>query len=108
MGNFVTLLSASPAFASNSPLDRGNQWPTLNGFRMQAIPRQVVIWRHSEYGRGSVVVFMSRQRHFMTNWVMDRRIEYGVGIGRQGFTWSGTKTVSRKRQWPDSAAARAC
>jgi len=28
-------------------------------------------------------------------------IEYGVGIGRQGFTWSGTKTVSRKREWPD-------
>jgi lipoprotein-anchoring transpeptidase ErfK/SrfK len=28
-------------------------------------------------------------------------IRYGVGVGRQGFTWSGTKTVSMKREWPD-------
>jgi lipoprotein-anchoring transpeptidase ErfK/SrfK len=28
-------------------------------------------------------------------------IQYGVGVGRQGFTWSGTKTVSMKREWPD-------
>jgi lipoprotein-anchoring transpeptidase ErfK/SrfK len=28
-------------------------------------------------------------------------IRYGVGVGRQGFTWSGTKTVTMKREWPD-------
>jgi lipoprotein-anchoring transpeptidase ErfK/SrfK len=28
-------------------------------------------------------------------------IQYGVGVGRPGFTWSGTKTVSMKREWPD-------
>lgn len=31
----------------------------------------------------------------------DRAIRYGVGVGRQGFTWSGTETVSRKAEWPD-------
>ncbi len=30
-----------------------------------------------------------------------RAIRYGVGVGRQGFTWSGTETVSRKAEWPD-------
>lgn len=30
-----------------------------------------------------------------------RAIEYHVGVGREGFTWSGTGTVSRKAEWPD-------
>jgi len=30
-----------------------------------------------------------------------RAIRYGVGVGRQGFTWSGVETVSRKAEWPD-------
>ena len=30
-----------------------------------------------------------------------KAIRYGVGVGRQGFTWSGVETVSRKAEWPD-------
>ena len=30
-----------------------------------------------------------------------RAIRYGVGVGRQGFTWSGRETISRKAEWPD-------
>ena len=30
-----------------------------------------------------------------------RAMRYGVGVGRQGFTWSGVQTVSRKAEWPD-------
>lgn len=28
-------------------------------------------------------------------------IEYHVGVGREGFTWSGEDIVSRKAEWPD-------
>jgi lipoprotein-anchoring transpeptidase ErfK/SrfK len=28
-------------------------------------------------------------------------VRYGVGVGRPGFTWAGTKTVSLKKEWPD-------
>jgi lipoprotein-anchoring transpeptidase ErfK/SrfK len=28
-------------------------------------------------------------------------IRYGVGVGRQGFGWSGTATVRSKQEWPD-------
>lgn len=28
-------------------------------------------------------------------------IRYGIGVGREGFTWSGAQTVSRKAEWPD-------
>jgi lipoprotein-anchoring transpeptidase ErfK/SrfK len=28
-------------------------------------------------------------------------MRYGIGVGRDGFTWSGTQTISRKAEWPD-------
>ena len=28
-------------------------------------------------------------------------IRYGIGVGREGFTWSGVQTISRKTEWPD-------
>jgi lipoprotein-anchoring transpeptidase ErfK/SrfK len=30
-----------------------------------------------------------------------KAIRYGIGVGREGFTWSGTQSVSRKAEWPD-------
>ena len=27
-------------------------------------------------------------------------IRYGIGIGRDGFTWSGTQTITKKAEWP--------
>jgi lipoprotein-anchoring transpeptidase ErfK/SrfK len=29
-----------------------------------------------------------------------RALRYGIGVGRPGFTWSGVKTVSMKKEWP--------
>ena len=28
-------------------------------------------------------------------------IRYGIGVGRDGFTWSGTQSVTKKAEWPD-------
>jgi lipoprotein-anchoring transpeptidase ErfK/SrfK len=28
-------------------------------------------------------------------------IRYGIGVGRDGFTWSGTQSITRKAEWPD-------
>jgi lipoprotein-anchoring transpeptidase ErfK/SrfK len=30
-----------------------------------------------------------------------RAMRYGVGVGRQGFSWSGTATIQSKQEWPD-------
>jgi lipoprotein-anchoring transpeptidase ErfK/SrfK len=30
-----------------------------------------------------------------------RAIRYGVGVGKQGFSWTGTATVNSKQEWPD-------
>jgi lipoprotein-anchoring transpeptidase ErfK/SrfK len=28
-------------------------------------------------------------------------MRYGIGVGREGFTWSGEQAVARKTEWPD-------
>jgi lipoprotein-anchoring transpeptidase ErfK/SrfK len=28
-------------------------------------------------------------------------IRYGIGVGRDGFTWSGVQSISKKAEWPD-------
>ena len=30
-----------------------------------------------------------------------KAIRYGIGVGREGFTWNGTQSVARKQEWPD-------
>jgi lipoprotein-anchoring transpeptidase ErfK/SrfK len=30
-----------------------------------------------------------------------KAIRYGIGVGRQGFTWAGVQHVARKAEWPD-------
>ncbi len=96
----IVLNMLSPAAALDNPLTRGPLADFINVFREQAIPRQVVIWRHPEFKRGTIVVSTKERRLY---YVLGdgRAIEYGVGVGREGFTWSGTKTVTRKREWPD-------
>ena len=30
-----------------------------------------------------------------------KALRYGIGVGRPGFTWSGVKTITAKKEWPD-------
>jgi lipoprotein-anchoring transpeptidase ErfK/SrfK len=30
-----------------------------------------------------------------------KAMRYGIGVGREGFTWSGVKNITRKAEWPD-------
>ncbi len=70
-------------------------------YRPQAtgIARQVVSFggRHAP---GTVVVSTSERRlYFVLG--NGQAIQYGVGVGRPGFTWAGSMSVSMKREWPD-------
>nr|WP_245276194.1 L,D-transpeptidase [Methylocapsa aurea] len=92
------LLTSSPATADMNPFARGPLADFLGLFRQQAVPRQIVPWDKG-FSAGTVVVSTSERRLY---YVLGdgRAIQYGVGVGREGFTWSGTKTVSMKREWP--------
>jgi lipoprotein-anchoring transpeptidase ErfK/SrfK len=100
LASFAALVVNSAAQANDSPLSRGPLADFLNIFSAQAIPRQIVIWHHPEYAKGTIVV-STKERRLYYVLGQGQAIEYGVGVGREGFSWSGVKKVSRKREWPD-------
>ena len=52
-----------------------------------------------KYSPGSIVISTSERRlYYVTS--RGQAIQYGVGVGRPGFQWSGVKTVSAKKEWP--------
>jgi lipoprotein-anchoring transpeptidase ErfK/SrfK len=49
---------------------------------------------------GTIIV--DAQNHFLYSIEgSGRAIRYGIGVGRQGFSWSGVATVRDKQEWPD-------
>ena len=54
----------------------------------------------SSLAPGSIVVRTGQRRLYYV--LPDgKAIAYRVGVGKEGVTWSGTNTVSRKAEWPD-------
>ena len=53
-----------------------------------------------DYGPASIVIDTSARRLY---YVLPegRAYEYPISVGREGFNWTGTETVSRKQEWPD-------
>ena len=80
-------------------LDRGPIADFINGFKTQAIPRETVAWSGKETP-GTVVVSTKERRLY---YVLGggAAVRYGVGVGREGFSWSGVKSVTMKKEWPD-------
>jgi lipoprotein-anchoring transpeptidase ErfK/SrfK len=61
--------------------------------------RQIVSYTTRE-APGTIVIDTPNTRFY---YVLGggRAIAYGIGVGREGFTWSGVRTISRKSEWPD-------
>ncbi len=48
---------------------------------------------------GTIVIETDERRLYL---VLEggKAMKYGVGVGRDGFTWSGTHRITRKAEWP--------
>ena len=66
--------------------------------RLSPIPREIVAFQG--YAPGTIVVSTSERRLY---YVLGggQAVRYGIGVGRPGFEWAGTKVVARKAEWPD-------
>jgi lipoprotein-anchoring transpeptidase ErfK/SrfK len=64
-----------------------------------ALRKQVVFYRSTE-APGTIVVVTS-ERYLYVVQGNNRALRYGIGVGRDGFQWSGLLKVSRKAEWPD-------
>jgi lipoprotein-anchoring transpeptidase ErfK/SrfK len=62
-------------------------------------PRRVVDYTTNE-PPGSIVISNSERALYL---VLEdgKAYRYGVGVGREGFSWTGRNQVSMKREWPD-------
>src|SRR6202044_1948872 len=91
-----------PAFALDNPigalLTQGPVADFLNIFQEHAPAPRIVEW-NADYPKGTVVISTTKRRlyYILGN---EQAIEYGVGVGREGFTWSGEKHVTAIREWP--------
>ena len=55
---------------------------------------------HGKEGAGTVVIDTPNKFLYLVEG-SGKALRYGIGVGRPGFTWSGVKTISAKREWPD-------
>ena len=61
--------------------------------------RQVVAYEGG--GHPGSIVIDTNARYLYLVQPGGQAIRYGIGVGRPGFLWTGTKTISGKREWPD-------
>ena len=61
--------------------------------------RQLVFFRSNE-PPGTLVIHTS-ERFLYLVMPNNRALRYGIGVGREGFTWSGLVKITRKAEWPD-------
>jgi lipoprotein-anchoring transpeptidase ErfK/SrfK len=55
---------------------------------------------HGKEGAGTIIVDTPNKFLFLVEG-HGKALRYGIGVGRPGFTWSGVKQISAKKEWPD-------
>lgn len=60
--------------------------------------RKTISYR-GEYAPGTIIVRTSERKLY---YVLEggKALQYGIGVGREGFQWSGKNRVTRKAEWP--------
>jgi lipoprotein-anchoring transpeptidase ErfK/SrfK len=102
---FATNATASPFFPFNQPHQSAPmmQAPVDETDENAELParfkRQVVDYRSNELP-GTIVIDTPNTYLYLVLG-NGRAMRYGIGVGREGFTWSGTQNVTKKAEWPD-------
>ena len=65
----------------------------------ERLKRAIVAFNTSEAPGTIVIDTGNTQLYYVLG--QGRAVRYGVGVGREGFTWSGVQSISKKAEWPD-------
>jgi lipoprotein-anchoring transpeptidase ErfK/SrfK len=101
--SFSTNVSANPLVLFSQPLQPAVQAPAAQDEDGAELParfkRQIVDYRTNE-APGTIIIDTPNTYLYL---VMGngRAMRYGIGVGREGFTWSGVQTITKKAEWPD-------
>jgi len=80
-GNWVEESVLAPATRRGSPI------------------RKQIVDYETNHKPGTIVIETGERRLYL---VLEdgKAMKYGIGVGRDGFTWSGTHRITRKAEWP--------
>jgi lipoprotein-anchoring transpeptidase ErfK/SrfK len=100
----ATAATAAPLYPYGYPQPQMQQAPQAED---EAAPvemperfkRQVVAYSGPEAAGTVIVDTPNTYLYFVLG--NGRAIRYGIGVGREGFTWSGVQSISKKAEWPD-------
>jgi lipoprotein-anchoring transpeptidase ErfK/SrfK len=62
------------------------------------IPRATVSFS-GNYAPGTILIDTAERRLYLVL-LNGQALRYGIGVGRDGFRWSGTHRISAKKEWP--------
>jgi lipoprotein-anchoring transpeptidase ErfK/SrfK len=77
------------------------------GYKLPSIPvdqvpskyrRQIVFYKTDE--KPGTIIVDTAEKHLYLVMENGKAMRYGIGVGREGFEWSGTARVAMKREWP--------
>jgi lipoprotein-anchoring transpeptidase ErfK/SrfK len=68
-------------------------------YQIARIPREIV--PAPEKAKPGTIIIKTGERRLYYVMEGGQALRYGIGVGRDGFRWSGVETVSMKREWPD-------
>jgi lipoprotein-anchoring transpeptidase ErfK/SrfK len=82
----------TPSLREEEPADAGYELPAH-------LRRQIVAYA-SPHPAGTIVIDTANTYLYL---ILGggRAMRYGIGVGRDGFTWSGVEKISRMAEWPD-------
>jgi lipoprotein-anchoring transpeptidase ErfK/SrfK len=96
------ILSAPQSQAQRGQPDVGDQPGLIADDSVELEPqfrKTAVLYRTNE-PPGTIIV-VTAERHLYLVQGNGRALRYGIGVGREGFTWQGLVNITRKAEWPD-------
>lgn len=79
--------------------DAGYQLPRIPLEKLDREWRRQIVSYATKEKPGTIIV-ETGQRHLYYVLPGGKAVRYGIGVGREGFTWKGTARIAIKREWP--------
>src|ERR1700759_3373118 len=95
--------SANPFVLGYAPQDQRSvetMTEPNEGFQQVARFKRQIVSYYTHEAPGTIVIDTPNTYLYLVLG-NGRAMRYGIGVGREGFTWSGTQTITKKAEWPD-------
>lgn len=85
--------------AYGAKTDAGYQLPSIPVYKIPQQYRRQTVRFDTQEAPGTIIVDTAN-KHLYFVLPEGKAVRYGIGVGREGFGWSGTARVAMKREWP--------